>query len=55
MKLSTGMFVYRDLISRLAKDLFFILMSISLSKSEPKLLMRASVTVLNNGNNVLAK
>ena len=47
------MLVYRDLILRLAKDLFFILMLIILLRSEPELLIYASLIVSNNGENEL--
>ena len=48
------MLVYRDLMSSLAKDLFFISMLILL-RSEPELLICTSVIVPNNRDNVLAK
>ena len=53
--LSTGMLVYRDLMSRQAKDLFLISMLIILLRSKPELLMCASLIAPNNGDNVLAK
>ena len=48
------MLVYRDLISRLAKDLFFIVMLIILLRSESELLI-ISLIVSNNGDYVLGK
>ena len=42
-------------MSRLAKDLFFILMLVILLRSEPELLICTSLTVPNIGVSVLAK
>ena len=54
MHLSTGMLVYRDLISKLANYLLFILMSVNLL-SDPEVLMGASLMVPNRGDNNLAR
>ena len=48
------MLVYRDLMSRLAKDLFFVLMLIILLRSEPEILICASLIVPNIGDSDLA-
>ena len=49
------MLVYRDLMSGLAKDLFFILILVILLRCEPELLICTSLIVPNNGDNVLAE
>ena len=48
MHLSTGMLVYRDLISELAKYLLFLSMSVNLLRSVPEFSMCTSLIVHNN-------
>ena len=53
--LSTGMLVYKDLMSKLAKYLLFISMSVSWLSSDPEFFMCASVMLPNIRDNNLAK
>ena len=48
------MLVHRDLISKLAKYLLFILSSVNLLRGDSKFLMCASLMVPNGGDNILA-
>ena len=47
--------MFSDLMSKLAKDLFFILELTILLRSEPELLICVSVIVPQNGDKFLAK
>ena len=49
------MLVYKDLIFKLDKDLFFILMLVNLLRSGPELSVCASLIIPNSGDNVLPK
>ena len=49
------MLVYRDLISKLAKYLLFISMSVNLLRSDPEFLMCASLIIPNRRDNNLAR
>ena len=55
MHLSTSMLIYRDLISKLAKYLLFISMSVNLLRRDPEFLMCVSLMVPNRGDNILAR
>ena len=48
------MLAYRDLISKLAKYLLFISMSVNLLRSDPEFLMCASLMIPNR-NDILAR
>ena len=49
------MLAYRDLISKLAKYLWFISMSVNLLRNDPEFLMCASLMVPNRKDNNLAR
>ena len=55
MHLSTGMLVYRDLMSKLAKYLLFISMSVYLLMSVIPNFLCVSLMVLNRGDNNMAR
>ena len=55
MHLSTGILVYKDLMSKLAKYFLFILMSVSWLSSDPESFMCVSLMVPNTGDNNLAR
>ena len=55
MHLSTGILVYKDLMSKLAKYWLFISMSVSWLSSDLGFFMCASLMVPNRGDNNLAK
>ncbi len=55
MHLSTGILVYKDLMSKLAKYLLCISMSVSLLSSDPEFFRCALLMVPNRGVNNLAR